>query len=173
MDWIPFLWKSDTSKPSMLGILGISVDVWVLKHRATQELLTKEFGTSQVNLSSPQILTSQQLKQLTVLMATPPNDPIHHVVFAPGWKDRIKYTASNRRGHPQRYWYELNMEYALPVMHYYLDSKGITDHRRDALGFKQLVATTPPFRDFLESAPTRLPALFKRHAKHLQCAWQP
>ena len=120
-----------------------------------------------------QILTSQQLKQLTVLMATPPNDPTHHVVFAPGWKDRIKYTASNRRGHPQRYWYELNMEYALPVMHYYLDSKGITDHRRDALGFKHLVATTPPFRDFLESAPTRLPALFKRHAKHLQCAWQP
>ena len=61
----------------------------------------------------PQQLTSNQLKQLATYLVNPPDDPIHHVVFSPGCKDRIKYTKGLRRGHPQRYWLEINLEIAL------------------------------------------------------------
>ena len=50
-----------------------------------------------------QQLTSNQLKHLATCLVKPPDCPIHHVVFSPGCKDRIKYTKGLRRGHPQRY----------------------------------------------------------------------
>ena len=50
-----------------------------------------------------QTLTSLQLTQLARVIATPPQDPLHNVVFSPGYKDRIRFTKSVRRGHPQRY----------------------------------------------------------------------
>ena len=58
-----------------------------------------------------QQLTSAQLKKPSEILITPPppGDQSHHVVFAPGCKDRIKFTKGNRRGHPQRYWLELNL----------------------------------------------------------------
>ena len=122
-----------------------------------------------------QILTSAQLKQLANSLATPPNNPVHHVVYSPGCKDRIKFTKSSHRGHPQRYWLELNTEYALPVLKEYIRLNRINteEQRQDFLGLKHLLNRDPLFLSFLESAPTRCPHLFKRHAKALACAWLP
>ena len=122
-----------------------------------------------------QILTSAQLKQLANSLATPPNNPVHHVVYSPGCKDRIKFTKSSHRGHPQRYWLELSTEYALPVLKEYIRLNRINteEQRQDFLGLKHLLNRDPLFLSFLESAPTRCPHLFKRHAKALACAWLP
>ena len=62
-----------------------------------------------------------RFQQLADISAKPPTDPLHHVVFSPGHKDRVKLTKSRHRGHPCRYWHELTVERALPIYHYYLD----------------------------------------------------
>ena len=58
------------------------------------------------------ILNAAQLKLFSQLLVTLPKDPMHHMVFSPGLKDLVKHIKSSRRGHPQRYWHELNSEYA-------------------------------------------------------------
>ena len=60
-----------------------------------------------------QTLTSKQLRQLATALTKPPHDPTHHVLFSPGCEDRIKFAKGTRRGNPQRYWLELNLEIAL------------------------------------------------------------
>ena len=45
-----------------------------------------------VGAASPvlcKILLSEQLQQLIKGAATPHNDPIHHVIFSAGYKDRV------------------------------------------------------------------------------------
>ena len=123
-----------------------------------------------------QTLLTRQLQQLADILAKPPTDPLHHVVFSPGYKDRIKFTKSKHRGHPSRYWMELTIERALPIYHHYLDhtaSQQFRDFRRDFLGIKQMLQQNGAFKSHLVAAPTRQPELLR----FLQCtvgsAWQP
>ena len=118
-----------------------------------------------------QILMEQQIHQFCKILATPPDNPIHHVVFSPGYKDRIKFARAARRGHPQRYWLEQMVEWILPAFQAHIDQTA-PEHRRDLLGLKQYLQLHPEFSLQLETAPTRSPNLFKRHAA-LGCAWQP
>ena len=69
----------------------------------------------------PPTLTSAQLKQLSVCLTKPPSAPVHHVVFSPGCKDRVRYTTGLRSGHPQRYWLQVDLEIALPVLKAYAE----------------------------------------------------
>ena len=118
-----------------------------------------------------QLLMEQQIQQLCKILATPPDNPLHHVVSSPGYKDKIKFTKFARRGHPERYWLEQVLEWILPVFQAHLDHTA-PDHRRDLLGLKQHLQIHPEYSLQLETAPTRSPDLFKRHAT-LGCAWQP
>ena len=94
---------------------------------------------------------------------------MHHVVVSPGLQDRVKYTKSSRRGHPQRYWYELNSEYALQTF-CHLDQAANTQTRRDVIGLKQYLTKHPDCWKHLEQAPTRTPAVLKGHARQLSRA---
>ena len=73
----------------------------------TNERVRKISG--QLTLPSQTLLT-RQFQQLTDILAKPPTDPLHHEVFSPGYKDRIKFTKSKHRGHPSCYWLELTKE---------------------------------------------------------------
>ena len=119
-----------------------------------------------------QMLTSKQLKQFATALTKPPSDPIHHILFAPGCKDRVKYTKGSRRGHPQRYWLELNLEIAIPILREYADYTA-QEYRNDLIGIKQMLLKDKGFEAYLVTAPTRRKGLFARHVKHLGCAWQP
>ena len=119
-----------------------------------------------------QQLTSIQLKQLVTCLAKPPEDPIHHVVFSPGCKDRIKYTKGLRRGHPQRYWLEINLEIALPILKAYAEYTA-QEYRHDVLGIKHMLNKDKGFEAYLVTAPTRQKGLLARHVKQLGSAWQP
>ena len=119
-----------------------------------------------------QLLIKQQLKQLTQLLVTPPRNPLRHVVFSPGWIDRIKITKGVRRGHPQRYWSELTEAHATKILKHHLDQAAPLD-RKDLLGLKQHLEKHPTFALYLETAPTRHTELFTTFAKSLGCAWQP
>ena len=55
-----------------------------------------------------QQLTSKQLERLAEFLTKLPSEPVHHVVFAPGCKRRINFAEGFKRGHPRRYWLELN-----------------------------------------------------------------
>ena len=119
-----------------------------------------------------QTLTSKQLKQFANALTKPPTDPIHHVLFAPGCKDRVEYTKGSRRGHPQKYWLELNLEIALPILREYADYTAQA-YRNDLIGIKYMLMKDKGFEAYLVTAPTRRKGLFARHVKHLGCAWQP
>ena len=101
-----------------------TIDAWYFQHlrrcmgikasyysRITNASVWKLAGKP---VTPSQTLTSAQLAQLAKILITPPDDPIHHVVFSPGVKDRIKFTKGIRRGPSHRYWLELNVDITLP-----------------------------------------------------------
>ena len=137
--------------------------------RVTNDRVWKLAGKPEI---PSQTLTSAQMAQLSKILTTPPDDPLHHVVFSPGVKDRVKYTKGVRRGHPQRYWLELNVEIALPVLKAYAEYNAL-EYRHDILGIKQMLCNSPGFRKYLETPPTRQKGLLARRVKALGSAWQP
>ena len=96
-------------------------------------------------------------------------DPLHPVVFSPGYKDRIKFTKSTSRGHPARYWYELVIQDALRAYHQDLDHHAIVD---DFLGLKQRLNSDPKFGEYLMTAPTCTPHCFPLYRMTVGSAWQ-
>ena len=144
---------------------------------AAEDVLSRNGRTEikVVRRSHPRSSPAAQLNQLAHTLATPPNNPVHHVVYSPGFKDRVRFTKSSHRGHLTRYWLDLNTEYALPVLKEYMRVNSISteDHRVGFLGLKHLLYKDPNFLSFPESAPTRCPHLFKRRARALACAWLP
>ena len=58
---------------------------------------------------------------------------MHYVVLSPGYKDRVKFTKGNRKGHPQRYWLELITSDATRILAHYLEQTA-QEARRDLLG---------------------------------------
>ena len=77
-----------------------------------------------------QTILQQQFKMLIKTTTTPPSEPLHHVVFSPGYKDRIKFSKSKSRGHPARYWFELVAQEALRAYNSDLDHHALQDLRR-------------------------------------------
>ena len=121
-----------------------------------------------------QLLLQQQFQLLHHAMTTPPGDPMHHVVFAPAFKDRIRFTKSVHRGHPARYWFEVSTQ-ALEAMQHFISSThdvALVGWRKDFLGLKQLFSYSPPFWRYLSTAPTRTPQVFQLFQKHVGGAWR-
>ena len=121
---------------------------------------------------SQMLVSAQFKKQLATCLVKPPTDPIHHVVCSPGCKDRVKYTEGLRREHPQRYWLELNLELALPVLKAYAEYTA-QEHRHDAIELKHMLSKDTGFEAYRMTAPTRQKGLFARFVKQLGSAWQP
>ena len=119
-----------------------------------------------------QTILQQQFKMLIKSTTTPPADPLHHVMFSPGYKDRIKFTKSKSRGHPARYWYDLVSQEAIRAYHQYLNQHSIRDARKDFLGLKQRIHTDAKFGEYLTTAPTRTPQCFPLYRKTVGSAWQ-
>ena len=118
-----------------------------------------------------QKLLQQQFKLLIQCVTTPPSEPFHHVVFAPGYKDRVKFTKSKSRGHPARYWFELVSKEALRFLNHYLEYHALTGGK-DFLGLKQLLQKDPKFGEYLATAPTRGAQYFPMYSKTVGGAWQ-
>ena len=119
-----------------------------------------------------QIILQQQFKMLIKSTTTPPSDPLHHVMFSPGYKDRIKFTKSKSRGHPARYWYDLVSQEALRAYHQYFNQRSINDVCKDFLGLKQRINTDTKFGEYLMTVPTRTPHCFPLYRKTVGSAWQ-
>ena len=119
-----------------------------------------------------QTILQQQLKMLIKSTTTPPTEPLHHVVFCPGYKDRIKFSKSKSRGHPARYWFELVVQEALRAYNSYLDHHALQNLRGDFLGLKQLLQKDCKFGEYLMTAPTRTPSCFPLYRKTVGSAWQ-
>ena len=121
---------------------------------STNERVWKVSGKPPLPSQTP---LSRQLQQIADITAKQPTDPQHHVVFSPGYKDRVKLTKSKHRGHPCRYSFELTVERAY---HHYLDHTAtprFRNFRRDFLRLKQVLQEYPAFVSLLVAAPTRQP----------------
>ena len=122
-----------------------------------------------------QILIHQQLKRFASVVSTPPEDPRHHVVFGPAYKDRIKNTKSKHRGNPRPYWLSVVHKHSLPILEDFLHTipKDHPYQRRDPLGITQALKHHPKFKRHLETAPTRKASLFPSLRATVGSAWRP
>ena len=74
-----------------------------------------------------QLILQQQIKLLLTCLATPPNDPFHHIVFCSALRDRIECNKKSSRGRPPPHW---------------------------PMTLQQLINKTPRLTGFLVAAPT-------------------
>ena len=153
----------------MHGTLNTCVDAWASSHPTIPTFRITESGFWHRDSDFFTVLTAYQNSGHTA------NGPTTSCGFSPGYRDRIKFTRSQHRGHPRRYWLDLKLEYTLPILQNYIDHTAVdpTEHRKDLLGLKQIIHTTHKFRLHLESVPTRTRACLKKHSPKLSCAWQP
>ena len=99
-----------------------------------------------------QIILQQQTKLLLKCLATPPNDPFHHVVFCSALRDRIECNKKSSRGRPPPHWLSLMLGYLqLPINHFFPHHPQITN----PMTLRQLIHKTPQLSEFLVTAPTR------------------
>ena len=117
-----------------------------------------------------QLLITQQLDKLVDSIQKPSTDPLHHVIFSPGYKDRIRHSKSAHRGHPRPYWFDIVSKQSVKLLQSFPDQSAI--HRRDFLGVKHLISRSPAFRLHLHTAPTREAGSFKVYRKTLASAWR-
>ena len=122
-----------------------------------------------------QVLLKEQLKLLVQSINADPDDPIHHVVFSPGLKDRVRCTKSARRGHPARYWYELVVDQANRLLRRHLDDPNTPislPFPQSAHGAKRALEHSAHFAKYLVTAPTRFPQFFSMYSQSIGGAWQ-
>ena len=104
-------------------------------------------------LPSQQIL-SQELELLIKAMTTPPAQPLHHVIFSPGYQDRVRFSKSKSRGHLAKYRLELVTKQALIFHNQYLDHSDL-EVTRDIKGLARLVQKDGNYGSSLMTAPMR------------------
>ena len=114
---------------------------------------------------------AQQFKLLVKATTTPPGQPLHHVVFSPGYKDRIKFSKSKSRGHPAKYWYQLVTKEALIFHNHYL-STSTAEVTKDVRGIARLLQKDANYGESLMTAPTRQPDLLQLYSRTVGIAWQ-
>ena len=93
-----------------------------------------------------QIILQQQTKLLLTCLATPPNDPFHHIVFCSALQLKKSY-----RGRPPPHWLSLMFGYLqLPINHVFPHHPQITN----PMTLQQLIHKIPWLTGFLVAAPT-------------------
>ena len=98
-----------------------------------------------------QLILQQQIKLLLTCLATPPNDPFHHIVFCSALRDRIECNKKSSRGRPPPHWLSLMLDYLqLPINHFFPHHPQITN----PMTLQQLINKTPRLTGFLVAAPT-------------------
>ena len=98
-----------------------------------------------------QLILQQQIKLLLTCLATPPDDPFHHIVFCSALRDRIECNKKSSRGRPPPHWLSLMLDYLqLPINHFFPHHPQITN----PMTLQQLINITPRLTGFLVAAPT-------------------
>ena len=87
-----------------------------------------------------QLILRQQIKLLLTCLATPPNDPFHHIVFCSALRDRIECNKKWSRRRPPPHWLSLMLDYLqLPINHFFPHHPQITN----PMTLQQLINKTP------------------------------
>ena len=135
----------------------------------------KEVWTKANKPATPsQALMSAQFKLLTDSILTPTDDPFHHVMFSPGYKDRVGIQRNYKRGPPPPHWLGLTSQRALS--YFALDvptQPGYSSQTRlDLLGLKQYITKHPEYPARLAAAPTRSAETFNYFRSSVGGAWR-
>ena len=114
-------------------------------------------------MTASQLVLQQQIQILIEVLATPPEDPYHHIVFCSAFRDRIAITQKTTRGRPTEHWLG-NMLQCLqePTNFYFSHRPSI----HNPMTLNRLLNTDGKFKDFLVTAPTRAQN-FKLALSHL------
>ena len=121
-----------------------------------------------------QTILSAQLRQLVTCLATPPDDPLHHVIFSPGYKDRVALQKNSKRGTPPPHWLGIVSSKAMEVFNQQVtqDPEYPSHSRKDFLGLLQYLRIYPSYSSKLVAAPTREAHLFSMYSKSIGSAWR-
>ena len=103
------------------------------------------------------VIPSQELMAYQFKLLTPTDDPCHHVMFAPGYPDRVGIQRNSKRGPPPPHWLGLTSQRALTFFAQDVTSQpGYSSHTRvDLLGLKKYITKHPEYPARLAAAPTR------------------
>ena len=121
-----------------------------------------------------QTILSAQLQQLVTSLATPPDDPLHHVIFSPGYKDRVALQKNSKRGPPPPHWLGIVTSKAMEAFSQQVtqDPEYPNHSRKDFLGLVQYLRNYPSYSSKLVAAPTREAHLFSMYSKSIGSAWR-
>ena len=115
------------------------------------------------------------LKQLADCLATPQDDPLFHVIFSPGYKDRVGLQTNSKRANPPPHWLGLVTSKAMKVFHQQVtqDPKYPSHSRKDFLGLVQYLRDCLSYSSKLVAAPTREAQLFFMYIKSIPKPYNP
>ena len=121
-----------------------------------------------------QTIMSAQFKLLTEAILTPNDDPFHHVMFSPGYTDRVGIQRNSKRGPPPPHWLGLTSQRALAFFATDVPSQpGYSSQTRlDLLGLKQYITKHPEYPARLAAAPTRSAETFNYFRSSVGGAWR-
>ena len=107
--------------------------------------------------TASQLILTEQIKWLLRCLATPLDDPIHHVVFSPALRDRIDANAKTHRGRPPPHWLQLMLHYLQPPINHVFPEQPSS---QNPMHLNKLLQQNTALREFLVAAPTRARGLF-------------
>ena len=121
-----------------------------------------------------QSVLSLQFRQLIECLATPPDDPLYHVIFSPGYKDRVGIQKNSKRGPPPPHWLGLITSKVMEAFNQQVtqDPEYPIHSRKDFLGLVQYLRNYPSYSSKLVAAPTREAHMFSMYSKSIGSAWR-
>lgn len=114
-------------------------------------------------MTASQLVLQQQIQILIEVLATPPEDPYHHIVFCSAFRDRIAITQKTTRGRPTEHWLGNMLQCLQEPTNFYFSYRPSI---HNPMTLNRLLNTDGKFKDFLVTAPTRAQN-FKLALSHL------
>ena len=118
--------------------------------------------------STVTLLSKQQSRSTKGTLATP-QDPLHHVLFSPGYKDRIKCSKSRSTGHARQCWFDSKSKQAIKLAESFDHPAQI----QDSLGVQHVIHTHETSRSHLLAKPTRTVEPIEFLRRSVGGSWRP
>ena len=118
-----------------------------------------------------QMVLAAQFRLLLLSLNASPQEPMHHVAFSPGLKDRVACYKNHKTGPPPPHWLSLVFGHAMEYYSYFIGNDSL--YQNSIHGLKLYIQRyNDQFPAKLLAAPTRHSAVFSLYRQSIGSAWQ-
>ena len=118
-----------------------------------------------------QIALAAQFRLLLLSLNVSPQEPMHHVAFSPGLKDRVSCYKNHKTGPPPPHWLSLVFGHAMEYYSYFIGND--SNYQNSIHGLKLYIHRyNDQFPAKLLAAPTRQSSIFSLYRQSIGSAWQ-